>query len=124
MFREANEVLKTHGEIPNKVRKELKISKDQLVYALAYPQHKELENKKYSSFWVWIRDNYRHLVGHAFPDKYTEDKWLDLDDFKLFTDFAIIGNIVELIVKDLIDKELELWQNMIDKNYIEMPDQE
>jgi hypothetical protein len=122
IFKEANKILKDHGEDPKKTRDEKTISREQLVYALAWPKLKELEGLPYTKFWEWIRDNYRHLVGHAFPSKYSEEKWLDLDEFKNFTDFAIIGNIVDLIIRDLIESELGLYQKLIQKGYIKIGD--
>lgn len=120
IFKGANEILKKHGESPKKVRGEKKIDREQLVYALAWPKFKELEGLKYTKFWGWIRDNYRHLVGHAFPSKYTEEQWLDLDEFQNYTDFAIIGNIVDLVVKGLIKDELDLYQKFAEKGYIKI----
>lgn len=121
IFKGANKILEDHGENPKKVRGEKKIVRNQLVYALAWPKFKELENLKYTKFWEWTRDNHRHLVGHAFPYKYTEEQWLDLDEFKNYTDFAIIGNIIDLVVRDLVISELDLYQTLIEKDYIKIP---
>lgn len=124
IFKGANKILVDHGEDPKKIREQKKIDREQLVYALAWPKFKELESLPYTKFWNWIRDNYRHLVGHAFPSKYTEKQWLDLDEFQNYTDFAILGNIVDLVVRDLINSELELYQTMMDKGYIEIKNEE
>jgi len=124
IFKGANKILEDNGENAMKIRGEKKIDKNQLLYAFAIPKHKELEGIKYGKFWEWIRANYRHLVGHAFPDKYDEEQWLDLDEFQNFTDFAIICNIVDLVVRDLIISELDLYQNMVEKGYIKIPKEE
>jgi len=123
IFKGANKILEDNGENTKKIRGEKKINKNQLALALAMPKYKELEGMKYTKFWEWIRDNYRHLIGHAFPSKYTEEQWLDLDEFQNFTDFAIVCNIVDLIVRDLIMNELELYQSMIEKGYIKIPEE-
>jgi len=118
IFKGANKILEYNGKDPKKIRGEKKLDKIMLTYALAIPKYKELEGIKYTNFWEWIRDNYRHLIGHAFPSKYTEEQWLDLDEVQNFTDFAIICNIVDLVVRDLIISELNLYQDMIEKGYI------
>lgn len=123
LFRNANKILKEHDEDIKKLRGEKKIDRELLVYALAYPTHKDLEGMPYTKFWEWIRDNYRHLVGHAFPDKYTEDQWLDYDDYALFTNYAIIGNIVDLVVRDLLKSEFDLYDYIISKGYITLPEE-
>lgn len=120
IFKSANKILIENGEDPKKFRSNKHLDRTQLVYALAYPKFGELENLKYTKFWEWIRDNYRHLVGHAFPDKYAEKEWLDLDEFQIYTDFAIIGNIVDLVIRDLINEELDLYQKLIDKGYLKI----
>jgi hypothetical protein len=121
LFRNANTILKKHKEDIKKIRGVKKISRKLLVYALAYPKHKELEQMPYTKFWIWIRDRYRHLVGHAFPDKYTEDQWLDYDDYALFTDYAIVGNIVDLVIRDLLKSEFDIYDYIIKKGYVSLP---
>lgn len=123
IFKGANKILEYNGKDPKKIRGEKKLDKIMLTYALAIPKYKELEGIKYTNFWEWIRDNYRHLIGHAFPSKYTEEQWLDLDEVQNFTDFAIICNIVDLVVRDLIISELNLYQDMIEKGFIKIPEE-
>lgn len=121
LFKNANSILENHGEDPKKIREKKVINKDILIYSLAYPTHKNLEGMPYTKFWEWIRDRYRHLVGHAFPDKYTEEQWLDFDDFKIFTDYAIIGNIIDLVIRDLLNSEFDIYDMIISKGYVDAP---
>lgn len=122
MFKDTNKIIIEHKEDPAKLRSKRVIDKELLIYALAHEKYPELEGLKYTKFWEWIRDKHRHLVAHAFPDKYDSSEWLNLDDFDLYTEFAIIGNIVDLVIRNLIIGEMELWQSFIDKGWIVGPE--
>ncbi|MCX6765945.1 MAG: methylamine utilization protein MauJ [Candidatus Moranbacteria bacterium] len=111
-FRDADEYIKKYPEIK---RPQKKIDQDTLVWAIAYPKYKELDGKAFGYFYKWITQSHRHLIAHIFPEKYPQDKWLNLDDFKIHTEFAIIGNITDLVVRQLLSDELELWNKIRNK---------
>lgn len=115
LFSEGDKIIKKH---PGLKRKKKRIDKELLIYALAYPKYKDLIGKTYPQLWNWIHSNYRHLIAHTFPKKELAEKFLNLDNYQLYTEFAIIGNITELVVRNVIIDELELWKTFLEKKIV------
>ena len=111
LFKEADKIIIANKtSYPNLKRPKDRIDKSMLLYSLAFNRYNELEGKTFGQFFEWVRKEHRHLIAHSFPDKYEEDRWLNLDDFGTFTEFAVVGNLTDLVARKIIENELNLWE--------------
>lgn len=63
-------------------------------------------NMPYGKFFEELRSNERLKVAHTFP----KDKpFVNIDDFDLFTEYATIGNLADLVSRQILLDELELY---------------
>lgn len=116
-FAEADKILKSQK---GQKRVKRRVDKQLLVYSLAYPKYQDLIGKTYGLFWDWINSKHRHLIAHTFPHKHPESEWLNLDNYELFTEFAIIGNITELVIRNIMIDELELWNKFLEEGIVKI----
>ncbi len=113
LFKDADVIIKSLvTRNPELKRTKRKINSDLLLKALAKTKYPDLEGKTYGEFFKWITAQHRHLVAHIFPKDYTQEQWINVDDFDTYTEFAIVGNIVDLVVRDLLEDELRLWEKI------------
>jgi len=120
LFNEADKIISKNKSIfPDLKRPKERIDKKMLILSLAFNRYDELQGKTFGQFFEWVRKEHRHLIAHTFPDKYDEERWLNLDDFRTFTEFAIIGNLTDLIIRQIIEDELNLWEKFSEKRLLE-----
>ncbi len=121
IFKQGDVYIKRYSnKYPELKRERNKIDKNLLIYSLAIEKYKELENKTFQQYYEWLNKHHRLLIAHTFPKDMNQEEWLDIDNYEIYTEFAIIGNITDLIVKKLLQDELNLWQNLMDNGLLNM----
>jgi len=115
VFRKIDRII-SEKNLPIK-RPKRKITKGNLVYALVGPNSKYLD-MPYGKFFQELRSNERLKVAHTFP----KDKpFVSLDDFDLFTEYATLGNLADLVAHQLLLDELDLHSRLVDLGYFPEP---
>ena len=105
VFRLSDKILKE-----NKVtikRPKRRVSKNQIKIALLQKRNQEFEGKTYGQMYKNILCNERLMVAHIIGPK---NSLANTDDFETYSEFASLGNLLDLIVLDIIQDELTLWQ--------------
>ena len=122
LLEEGDSYLKIHAKNhPELKRPKRKITAELLTLAMVKPQYvSELKDKTFAQFWEWIRTKHRHLIAHTFPKEYTESEWLDLDNFNLYVEFTSVGNITDLVVRQIIEDELAFWDRLAKLNIVDL----
>ncbi len=98
-------------------RRRRRITREQLVLSMSLGLWPEFENMAYGKYFNLIKSDYRVKIAHILPTRKGLD-WVNLDDFKLFNDFAALSNLTDLVSKDIINDELEIWQKFIDDGIV------
>lgn len=115
IFRKIDRIIKEKN-LPIK-RPRRRITKDNLVYALVDPNSSYL-GMAYGKFFEELRSNERLKVAHVFP----KDKpFVNLDDFDLYTEYAYIGNLADLVSRQLLLDEVNLHLQLIDTGIFPEP---
>ena len=89
-------------------RPKRKITRDMIVKSLIIHRSSEFENLSYGSFFEKLTHNERLMVAHVFPDKDKNAEWANLSDYDLYCEFVSLGNLTDLVVRDIIYDEIEL----------------
>jgi len=72
----------------------------------------------YGKFFEEIRSNERLKVAHTFPKN---KPVINIDDFDLFTEYASIGNLADLISRRLLLDQLDLHLKLINSGVLAEP---
>ncbi len=115
IFRKVDQIIKEKNLSIKRPRR--RINKDDLIYALIGPNSKYL-NMPYGDFFKELRSNERLKVAHTFP----KDKpFVNIDDFDLFTEYASIGNLADLVARQLLLDELDLHLQLVATGFFPGP---
>lgn len=122
LLAEGDNYLKIHAKNhPELKRPKRKITSKLLTLSMVKPQYvEELKEKTFAQFWEWVRTKHRHLIAHTFPKEYSESEWLDLDNFDLINEFTSVGNITDLVVRQIIEDELAFWDKLAELKIIDI----
>lgn len=87
------------------------ISKSMVVKSMLHHRMDEFVGKTYGKYFEYLRSNERIMVAHVFPaDKSKE--MADLNDYDLYSEFVSLGNLTDLVARDILFDELMLWQQI------------
>lgn len=104
-FSEIDDIIRTNN-LPFK-RPKRKITNDMLLQALS--THTEFKDLTFGTFFEQLRSNQRLQIAHVFPEK---GNWANLDNFDLFREFVAIGNLTDLVARQILLDELGLWEKL------------
>jgi|GEM_PF-3549103 len=98
-------------------RPKRKITKSQIVKAMLHHRMSEFLGKSYGKYFEYLRSNERIMVAHVFPVDKRKDI-ANLNDYDLYAEFVSLGNLTDLVARDILHDELILWQHIhkIDKS--------
>lgn len=92
-------------------RPKRKITKSMIVKAMLHHRMDEFRGKSYGKYFEYLRSNERIMVAHVFPiDK--EKDIANLNDYDLYAEFVSLGNLTDLVARDILHDELMLWQHI------------
>jgi hypothetical protein len=87
------------------------ITKAMIVKSMLHHRMSEFIGKAYGKYFEYLRSNERIMVAHVFPSDKTKEI-ADLNDYDLYSEFVSLGNLTELIARDILFDELNLWQQI------------
>jgi hypothetical protein len=87
------------------------ITKSMVVKAMLHHRMDEFRGKSYSKYFEYLRSKERIMVAHVFPVDKRKDI-ADLNDYDLYAEFVSLGNLTDLVARDILHDELMLWQNI------------
>ncbi len=98
-------------------RPKRKITRDDLSRALIFGESKYLD-MPYGEFFKELRSNKRLGVAHTFP---RGKPFVNVDDFDLFSEYCRIGNLGDLVSRQLLLDELALHLQLLNAGVFSMP---
>jgi hypothetical protein len=87
------------------------ITKSMIVKAILHHRMDEFRGKSYGKYFEYLRSNERIMVAHVFPS-YKRKDIADLNDYDLYAEFVSLGNLTDLVARDILHDELMLWQHI------------
>ena len=87
------------------------ITKAMVIKSMLHHRMSEFIGKTYGKYFEYLRSNERIMVAHVFPSDKTKEI-ADLNDYDLYSEFVSLGNLTELIARDILFDELTLWQQI------------
>jgi hypothetical protein len=109
VFSEADIVIKKNDFRISRPRRS--ITKAMVVKSMLHHRMSEFIGKAYGKYFEYLRSNERIMVAHVFPSDKTKEI-ADLNDYDLYSEFVSLGNLTELIARDILFDELNLWQQI------------
>lgn len=118
LFRQADEIIQKAGLSLKRPRR--RVTRDMLVFSLLLRKYPEYEGRTFGWVFERIRSNERLMVAHVFPE-HAQAKMVNLDDYDLYNEFASLSNLVSLMAHQIIEDELNLWQELLRAGVVQMP---
>jgi hypothetical protein len=109
VFSDADTVIKKNNLCISRPRRS--ITKAMVIKSMLHHRMNEFIGKAYGKYFEYLRSNERIMVAHVFPSDKTKEI-ADLNDYDLYSEFVSLGNLTELIARDILFDELNLWQQI------------
>jgi len=109
IFSKTDQIIKKKGLSIKRPKR--KITNSMIVKAMLHHRMDEFRGKSYGKYFEYLRSNERIMVAHVFPvDK--EKDLANLNNYDLYGEFVSLGNLTDLVARDILHDELMLWQHI------------
>lgn len=110
-FREMDELIRQSQGALRRVKR--RITGEMIALSLVIKDQRQLfENISFGKAFKNLNAQYRVGIAHTYP---TDTQWANLDDFDTYMQYVWLSNLADLMTRQIILDELELWREAHEK---------
>lgn len=113
IFAKSDKIIKENNL--NIKRPSRRITREMLALSMTPGLWPKFENITYRKFFNLLRADYKVKIAHILPTRKGLG-WINLDDFELFNEFSTLSNLTDLVSRDIVNDELNIWQTFVFKS--------